>query len=64
MTVEEARDKVADLMKWKREDVDKFSLPFLRDLVRGKDERLHREIARIIDAGEHIFTKVPIKRRF
>lgn len=58
MTVEEARDKVAELMKWKREDVDKFSLPFLRDLVRDKDEWLHRELARIVDAGEHLFTRV------
>jgi len=57
MTLEDIRDRIADVMKWKREDVDKFSLPTLRAFVRGKDKNLDRILTDVIDSGQHLFIK-------
>ena len=57
MTVEEARDRIAKVMGWDRKGVDSFSLPTLRDFVRGKDEELDRALQDIIDQGQHLVVR-------
>jgi len=59
MSIEEIRDRIAELMKWKREDVDKFSLPTLKSFVRGKDAHLDEVLQDAIDSGRHLFVGPP-----
>jgi hypothetical protein len=65
MTLEEIRDRIAKLLNWDREGVDRFSLPTLQSFVRGKDRDLDRELAETINSGRHLFVKeeIPRKRR-
>ena len=62
MTLEEIRDRIAEVMKWDRKGVDSFSLPTLRSFVRGKDENLDRILSDVIDSGQHLFVREKPKR--
>ena len=62
MDVEEARDRIAELMGWTRKDADKFSLPQLREFVKGKDQKLDQRLAEIVDSKSHFFGE-PLRRR-
>lgn len=62
MSVEEVRDRIAELMGWTRKDVDKFSLPQLKEFVRGKDSKLDQQLVEIIDSKSHFFGE-PLRGR-
>jgi len=57
MTLEDIRDRIAELMKWSRKDVDKFSLPQLREFVKGKDEKLDHVLSDVIETKQHFFIR-------
>ena len=57
MDVEEMRDHIAELMGWSREDVDKFSLPQLKEFVRGKDKALDLALAETMETKSHFFVR-------
>jgi hypothetical protein len=50
------------VLGWSVKDTYSFSLPALRDMVRGKDDKLHHDISMTIEKGEHLIGK-PIRRR-
>lgn len=58
MTVDEIKERVAELMKWKRKDVDSFSLPALREFVRGKDPELDAAMLEMVESGGHLLTDI------
>jgi hypothetical protein len=62
MDVEEARDRIAELMGWTREGTDKFSLPQLKEFVKGKDPKLDQQLSEIIESKSHFFGE-PIRGR-
>ena len=55
MTLENIRDQIAEVMGWSRKDVDTFSLPTLRNLVRGKATELDRILKDVIEGELHWF---------
>jgi len=61
--VEDLRDRIAKVMSWDRKGVDSFSLPQLREFVRGKDPKLDNDIELCIRTGSHLFTKPTKKKR-
>ncbi|MGW8178178.1 MAG: hypothetical protein ACWGQW_05330 [bacterium] len=62
MNVEEARDRIAELMGWTRDGTDKFSLPQLKEFVKGKDPKLDEWLAATMESKSHFFGE-PLKRR-
>ena len=58
MTVDEIKERIAELMKWERKDVDSFSLPALREFVRGKDPVLDDAMLEMVESGSHLLTDI------
>jgi len=57
VTVEEIKERIAKVMGWSRKDVDSFSLPAMREFVKGKDEDLDHELEDAIRSGAHLFVE-------
>jgi len=58
MTIGEARIQIEQLLGWQEGDSDCFSLPTLRELVRGKDPKFDADLASFLDSGKHLFAQV------
>lgn len=56
MDLEQAKERIAEVLKWDRKDVDRFSLPTLREMIREKDPELHQDISDLIERGQHLFS--------
>lgn len=61
-STDQLRAQAERLLGWREGDSRGFSLPTLREWVRGKDPALAAEIADHISGGKHLFG-APIKRR-
>jgi hypothetical protein len=57
VTVEEIKERIAEVMGWSRKDVDSFSLPTMREFVKGKDVDLDHELEDAIRSGRHLFVE-------
>jgi len=63
VTLNDIKNRIAKAMGWERKDVDSFSLPALRDFVRGKDPDLDRALKTVIDNGLHLYVKPDSEER-
>jgi hypothetical protein len=55
--IDDLRDRIARVLGWSAKDVDSFSLPTLRELIRPKHPQLVAEIDETLRTGAHLFTK-------
>lgn len=52
--VTDIHERAAELLGWTVAECRSFSLAMLRDVVRGRDQRLADDISAVIDGGQHI----------
>jgi len=58
VTLEQIKERIAKVMGWSRKEVDSFSLPTMREFVRGKDEELDKALLDVIETKSHLFTPI------
>ena len=56
-------ERIAETLGWTVKEAQSFSLATLREVVREKNPKLAHVISDVIQNGEHIYVKVPEKRR-
>jgi hypothetical protein len=54
--------RIAEKLGWTESEVQSFSLPTLRELVRGVSPKLAYEITQVMNSREYFFEAVPRKR--
>ena len=61
------KGRIATALGWSRRDVDGFSLPTLRELLRPKHAKLADEVTGVVQRGEHLVEpaapRAPARRR-
>jgi len=50
---DELHELIAEVLGWKKEETNRFSLPALRSFIRGKNPRLEKRVDEIIQSAEH-----------
>jgi len=56
MNLASFRKRIAECLGWSVNDTRSFSLPTLRELVRGKDPELAAQFDRFLQSGRHIIS--------
>lgn len=56
-------ERIAEALGWTEKDARSFSLPTLREMLRGKHPDLYAEVTGIIQRGDHILEPVPPPKR-
>jgi hypothetical protein len=52
-------ERLAVALGWSVADTQSFSLPALREMVRGRHPRLEQEINAVLDRGSHLTRPAP-----
>ena len=52
--VSDIHERAAELLGWTVAECRSFNLVMLRDIVRGRDQKLADDISTVIDGGQHI----------
>lgn len=63
LTTDDIRERAAKVLGWTFTETCQFSLLMLREMVRGKDDKLAQEISDLVQSGQHIFgERIPNRR--
>jgi len=61
--VNDLHERIAEVLGWSIADVRSFSLATLREMVREKSPKLHRQIGEVLASGAHLYEDVSSPRR-